>query len=202
MKAADVVPPDSIHAVANARGASGVGPSPVCVRFGRFELDEANALLLCDGKGVALAPRPFNLLCVLARQPGFLLTKDSLLDEVWGHQFVSDAVLKTAISDLRMALGDDPRDPRYIQTVSRRGYRFIAATAVVPAARSVRANVAAAPAQRDRGIDTSAGGIGCSPSQPAFPTMEEMLRAQQLWLQLKALFVGPLSQEAEPVATH
>jgi len=102
---------------------------PLRVRFGEFELDEANALLLRDGRAVALAPTPFNLLCTLARQPGALLTKDALLDAVWGHQFVSDSVLKTAISDLRIALGDSAREPRVIETVSRRGYRFIAAPA-------------------------------------------------------------------------
>jgi DNA-binding winged helix-turn-helix (wHTH) protein len=96
------------------------------VRFDRFELDEANATLICDGKAVALAPTPFSVLCALVRQPASLLTKHALLDQVWGHQFVSDSVLKTAISDLRAVLDDDARHPRFIETVSRRGYRFIA----------------------------------------------------------------------------
>jgi DNA-binding winged helix-turn-helix (wHTH) protein len=107
--------------------------NPVRISFDEFDLDEANACLLRNGKAVALAPTPFNLLCALARQPGALLTKDALLDAVWGHQFVSDSVLKTAISDLRTVLGDNPREPRFIETVSRRGYRFIA----VPAMRSM-----------------------------------------------------------------
>ena len=96
------------------------------VRFNEFQLDEANASLLFRGRPVALAPTPFALLCAQARRPGTLLTKHALLDEVWGHQFVTDSVLKTAISDLRMVLEDDPRQPRFIETVSRRGYRFIA----------------------------------------------------------------------------
>ena len=96
------------------------------LHFDEFELDEANARLLRHGKAVALAPTPFNVLCVLARQPGALLTKEVLLDTVWGHQFVSESVLKTAVSDLRLALGDSPREPRFIETVSRKGYRFIA----------------------------------------------------------------------------
>jgi len=103
---------------------------PIRLRFDDFELDEANAWLLRNGKAVALAPTPFNLLCALARQPDALLTKDALLDAVWGHRFVTESVLKTAISDLRTALGDDAREPRFIKTVPRRGYRFIAATAV------------------------------------------------------------------------
>ena len=106
---------------------------PVRVRFDRFELDEANATLIRDGKAVALAPTPFAVLCALVRQPGSLLTKHALLDQVWGRRFVSDSVLKTAISDLRAALDDDARHPRLIETVSRRGYRFIAATTAIRA---------------------------------------------------------------------
>lgn len=101
-------------------------PNPVLLCFVEFELDESNACLSRNGQAVAVAPTPFTLLCVLARQPGSLVTKDALLDAVWGHRFVSDSVLKTAISDLRKVLGDDPRHPRFIETVSRRGYRFIA----------------------------------------------------------------------------
>ena len=107
--------------------------NPLRLRFDDFELDEANAWLLRGGKAVALAPTPFSLLCALARQPGALLTKDALLDAVWGHQFVSESVLKTAISDLRTALGDNPREPRFIETVPRRGYRFIAVPAAATA---------------------------------------------------------------------
>jgi DNA-binding winged helix-turn-helix (wHTH) protein len=98
------------------------------LRFDAFELDESNALLLRNGKAVTLAPKPFGVLCALARRPGSLLTKHALLDDVWGHQFVTDSVLKTAVSEVRAALDDDPKKPRYIETVSRRGYRFIAAT--------------------------------------------------------------------------
>lgn len=100
--------------------------NPVLVQFGEFELDEANASLLRRGKPVALAPTPFALLCALVKRPGSLFTKNALLDEVWGHQFVTDSVLKTAISDLRTALDDNPRQPRFIETLARRGYRFIA----------------------------------------------------------------------------
>jgi len=109
-------------------------PLPLRVRFGEFELDEANALLSRSGRAIDLPPTPFGLLCALARHPGSLLTKHTLLDEVWGHQFVSDSVLKTAISDLRGVLMDDPREPRYIETVPRRGYRFIAKPAALPSA--------------------------------------------------------------------
>ncbi|MBL8540657.1 MAG: AAA family ATPase, partial [Betaproteobacteria bacterium] len=127
----------------NAPAQSLAQSNPVQVRFDRFELDEANASLLCDGSAVALAPTPFAVLCALVRQPGSLLTKHALLDEVWGHRFVSDSVLKTAISELRAALDDDARQARFIETVSRRGYRFIAATVAIPIA--PRAHADASP---------------------------------------------------------
>jgi DNA-binding winged helix-turn-helix (wHTH) protein len=99
------------------------------LRFDRFELDETEARLTCAGQPVPLAPKPFAVLCALARTPRMLVTKNALLDAVWGHRFVTESVLKSAISEVRAALGDDPKAPRYIETVSRRGYRFIAAAA-------------------------------------------------------------------------
>ena len=98
-----------------------------------------------------MAPTPFALLCALARQPGSLLSKDALLDQVWGHQFVSESVLKTAISDLRTVLGDDPRQPRVIETVPRRGYRFIAVPIAAAARAGARWRSAADPADRPAG---------------------------------------------------
>lgn len=100
-------------------------PSRARLSFDGFELDEVEARLKCEGQSVAIPPRPFAVLCALARKPGHLVTKGELLDAVWGHRFVTDSVLKSAISDVRAALQDDPRQPRYIETVSRRGYRLI-----------------------------------------------------------------------------
>jgi DNA-binding winged helix-turn-helix (wHTH) protein len=125
---------------------SSAGSIPVRVRFDRFELDEANARLLRDGTAVALPPTPFAVLCALVRQPGSLLTTNALLDEVWGHQFVTDSVLRTAVSELRTALHDDARKPRFIETVSRRGYRFIAAPSAIPAAPGAQQSVPSAAA--------------------------------------------------------
>ena len=126
MNAANVIPLNAPQVDTYTKCGHEAGRNPVCVRFDAFELDESNALLLRDGKALTLPPRPFGVLCALARRPGSLLTKHALLDDVWGHQFVTDSVLKTAISEVRAALGDDPKQPHYIETVSRRGYRFIA----------------------------------------------------------------------------
>lgn len=146
--------------------------NPVRISFDEFDLDEANACLLRNGKAVALAPTPFNLLCALARQPGALLTKDALLDTVWGHQFVSESVLKTAISDLRTALGDNPREPRFIETVSRRGYRFIA----VPAA--ARSGPPLAATATTTAVEVAAGP---RPSASFIGRADASARLQQGW---------------------
>jgi DNA-binding winged helix-turn-helix (wHTH) protein len=101
------------------------------LRFDRFELDEADARLTCAGEPVALPPKPFAVLCALARTPRMLVTKNALLDAVWGHRFVTESVLKSAISEVRAASATT-KQPRYIETVSRRGYRFIAAALGAP----------------------------------------------------------------------
>ena len=104
-------------------------------RFGDFQVDEANARLTRASQPVELQPKAFDLLCALARRPGQLVTKDELLDAVWGHRHVSESVLKTTISQLRAALEDDARSPRFIETASRRGYRFIAVMEAGPPSR-------------------------------------------------------------------
>src|SRR6185369_3480684 len=129
--------------------------APLRVRFDRFEIDEAEARLSDSGHPVHLAPKPFALLCALARTPHALITKSALLDDVWGHQFVSESVLKTSISDLRAALQDDPKQPRYIETVSRRGYRFIGAVSEA-AKPAVPSGVLAAPAPASEAESVSA----------------------------------------------
>ena len=128
MNVANVIPLNATHEDQRAKSERPAALNSARVRFGAFELDEANALLLRNGKAVTLAPKPFAVLCALARTPGSLVTKNAMLDLVWGHRFVTESVLKTAISEVRAALGDDPKEPRYIETVSRRGYRFIAST--------------------------------------------------------------------------
>lgn len=127
------------------RSTPSLASPPLRLRFSEFELDEADARLTRAGQAVPLPPRPFAVLCALARTPRTLVTKNALLDNVWGHRFVTESVLKSTISELRAALQDDPKQPRYIETVSRRGYRFIAALNA-PAAITVLAPPPAAAA--------------------------------------------------------
>jgi Tol biopolymer transport system component/DNA-binding winged helix-turn-helix (wHTH) protein len=94
--------------------------------FGKFRLDAAEHLLLRDGKPIQLTPKAFQTLLVLVRQGGRLVEKDELMKQVWGDAFVEEANLARNIWALRRALGDDEGEHRYIETVPKLGYRFVA----------------------------------------------------------------------------
>jgi DNA-binding winged helix-turn-helix (wHTH) protein/tetratricopeptide (TPR) repeat protein len=96
------------------------------IDFDRFSLDLVNECLWQGAEAIKVRPKAFALLSYLLGRPGQLVTKDELLSAVWPETFVSDAVLKVTIRQLREALGDDPKTPRFIETAHRRGYRFIA----------------------------------------------------------------------------
>src|SRR5215831_10980954 len=94
--------------------------------FDRYSLDLANERLLHDGDVVALTPKAFAVLRRLVEDAGQLVKKDDLLRSVWRDTHVSDGVLRVIILEIRRALDDDSEQPRFIETVPRRGYRFIA----------------------------------------------------------------------------
>ncbi|MDX2220519.1 MAG: winged helix-turn-helix domain-containing protein [Burkholderiales bacterium] len=97
-------------------------------RVGDFALNiAANELIGADGRAVRIEPRLMALLVRLARTPGVVVSRETLIDEVWSRRMVNDEVLSRAIADLRVALGDDSRAPRYIETIPKSGYRLIAA---------------------------------------------------------------------------
>ncbi len=94
--------------------------------FDRFCLDTAAELVRDGDHAVTLKPKAFRVLRHLVEHAGELVTKDQLLDAVWPDVNVGDAVLKVAVAEIRDALGDDADRPRFIATVHRRGYRFVA----------------------------------------------------------------------------
>jgi DNA-binding winged helix-turn-helix (wHTH) protein len=105
--------------------------------FPPFRLDVANEQLWREGRVIELRPKTFAVLRYLAERPGRLVTKEEALDAVWPQTVVSESVLKSCIRELRKALADDAQNPQYIETVHRRGYRWIAAGAApVQSARS------------------------------------------------------------------
>ena len=95
-------------------------------RFGAMALDVSERRLSKDRQNVPLPPKAHDVLVQLVRRAGRLVTKRELLDQVWAGSFVEEGILSVHISALRKALGDDNRSPRFIETVSRSGYRFIA----------------------------------------------------------------------------
>jgi DNA-binding winged helix-turn-helix (wHTH) protein/predicted ATPase len=101
--------------------------------FGGFRLDTRNAQLWRGSQEIALRPKAFAVLTHLVEHAGQLVTKQQLLDAVWPGTFVTDAVLKDSIRQLREALGDDADAPRFIETAHRRGYRFVAQISAEPA---------------------------------------------------------------------
>jgi DNA-binding winged helix-turn-helix (wHTH) protein/cytochrome c-type biogenesis protein CcmH/NrfG len=94
--------------------------------FTEFTVDVAERRLSCRGVAVPLPPIAFDVLLMLVRHSGQLVTKRDLLRCVWQDTFVEDGILTVYISLIRKALADTGRPPRYVQTVTRFGYRFIA----------------------------------------------------------------------------
>ena len=94
--------------------------------FGPYQLNLANARLLRDRQAVPLAPKALDVLHYLATRPERLVTKNELLSALWSDVVVSDASVKVCIGQIRQALNDLAKTPTYIQTVHRKGYRFIA----------------------------------------------------------------------------
>src|SRR5918993_2943097 len=108
--------------------------------FGQFSFDRVSRLLRRDDEVLAVPPRVLAVLELLLEHAGEVVSRQALIETVWKDAFVTDTSLAEAVSVLRQTLGDDPQSPAFIQTVHRRGYRFIAAVtagsstpAVVPA---------------------------------------------------------------------
>src|SRR5262245_52874074 len=105
--------------------------SSAILRFGVFEADLRAGELRKQGKRVKLQEQPFQVLTVLLQRPGEVVTREELRNRNWSPDtFVDfDNSLNTAINKLREALGDSADNPRFIETLPRRGYRFIAPVA-------------------------------------------------------------------------
>ena len=95
-------------------------------RFGPFRVEQAGYRLLKDQAVVPVSPKIIDLLLYLVARPSVLVSKDELFAALWPDVAVSDNALTQVVSELRQALGDDSSNPTYVQTVARRGYRFIA----------------------------------------------------------------------------
>ena len=111
-------------------------PSRPTYRFGEFEFDPASGELHKDGAKVRLQEQPFQILTLLLKRPGEVVTREEVRQALWpGDTFVDfDVGLNSAIKRLRDALNDSAENPRFVETLPRRGYRFVAALETSPGA--------------------------------------------------------------------
>ena len=114
------------------------------LRFGRFRFDAKNERLEDELGPIRLNPKAFAVLAMLIERRGQLVVKEDLLDAVWRDTHVADGVLKVSVAEIRAALGDSAAQPRFIETVHRRGYRFIASAAEVARTDWVRSPIVSA----------------------------------------------------------
>src|SRR5271155_230387 len=104
------------------------------IRFGVYELDRDAMELRKHGAPIRLQEQPFRVLAMLAERPGEVITREQLRQQIWGNTFVDfDQSLNKAVNRVREALNDNAGTPQYVETIPRRGYRFIAPVAA-PAA--------------------------------------------------------------------
>jgi DNA-binding winged helix-turn-helix (wHTH) protein/predicted ATPase len=139
------------------------------IAFGEFLLDHGNARLQRNGQPVPLTPKAFDVLSHLAAHADQLVSKKQLLAAVWPDVFVSDASIKVCVREVRKALEDDADAPRFIETVHRRGYRFVAPVTVTSAHRNGGADILVCP-------DPTVRTIASPPSSnPSFSTPSPLL---------------------------
>lgn len=111
-----------------------VGTHARIYRFGGFEADQETGQLHRDGRRIPLQALPFELLISLLEHPGSVLTREDLRERIWpeGVNLDFDAALATALRKLRQALGDSSKEPRYVETLPGRGYRYVGPVEAVP----------------------------------------------------------------------
>jgi DNA-binding winged helix-turn-helix (wHTH) protein len=141
--------------------------------FGPFVLSPAQRALVRDGVEVRLIPRYFDLLWLLVERRDQAVHRQEIFDRVWADVIVSDGALSQAVRTLRRALGDDPREPVFIRTVSRHGYQFVYPDVIVqpagPPAGTAAVQVGShAPTQGSTGAD--------APSEPPTDGFEKLIQ--------------------------
>ena len=106
-------------------------PRSAPFRIAGWRVDPALNRISRDGEAAQIEPKVMDVLVRLASEPGEVVSKQQLLDSVWNGDFVTESVLSRAIAELRSHLGDDARNPTYIATIAKRGYRLIAEAAAL-----------------------------------------------------------------------
>src|SRR5580704_5119401 len=149
--------------------------------FGQFVLDSRRRTLTRADSPVALTPKAFDVLFFLAQHPNRLVTKEELLQAVWGDTFVEEGNLTQYISHLRKALGDNSEDTRLIVTIARKGYQFTAQVTVAEAADTAKqATLQAAATETSR-----------TEARPAeYPSKEKVTKSLARRLRLRMWFAA------------
>ena len=151
------------------------------ISFGPFAFDARNGLLSNAGTEVPLPPRVLGVLGLLVARAGEVVSRQELLEQVWKDAYVTDTSLAEAVSFLRQALGDDPQNPQYIQTVHRRGYRFVAPVRVAPPNGASEPTVAAAPAPPRESSEPVKPSIGGDLAPWSIAVISAALAVASLW---------------------
>ena len=147
-------------------------------RFGEFHIDVKNRLLLRRSEIIPLTPKAFDLLLIFVENPGALLEKEELMERVWGNLFVEEGNLARNVSSLRKALGENPKAPEYIVTVTGHGYRFVADVEDISTAEGRTLREQASPTflreaprlTETQGHSASVNAIGISRERTGLPT--------------------------------
>jgi cholera toxin transcriptional activator len=182
------------------------GPEPAHrrYRFGAFEADAATGELRRQGIRLRLNAQPFQVLCMLLERPGELLTRDQIARQLWPDGTFVDAEhgVNSAVNRIREALGDSATSPRFLETLARRGYRFVAPVERISSAASTtpaRSTDSAPPSQ-------PAAGESAPPRPHILASPEELPKipyavAQTLFLLLQimylAFYIGALANLPE-----
>jgi TolB-like protein/DNA-binding winged helix-turn-helix (wHTH) protein/cytochrome c-type biogenesis protein CcmH/NrfG len=149
---------------------------PARFRVGEWSVNRAEGSLCSAHGSVRLEPRVMDVLAYLAARPGKVVAKEELLEAVWGGAFVEEGALSQAVHSLRKAVGDDARQPRYIQTIPKRGYRLVAP--VVP------------EAEAETGAEAAPGWPAPTRSEPAPPAPSRRPMRPWLWMALAVLLAA------------
>jgi len=174
-------------------------------RFGVFEADTATGELRRQGLRVKLHAQPFEMLCMLLERPGELLTREDICRELWPDGTFVDYEhgVNSAVNRIREALGDTAGNPRFVETMARRGYRFVAPVERIGAGedadrRRIEFPAPAAREQKEVSAETEAGAETGSLSETGFrilATPEELPKASHrvvttLFVLLQIMYLG------------
>lgn len=164
--------------MAELRRSSAQGTGSRRIHFGEYQFDVGARQLWRGGEEIKLTPRASSLLAALAERPMEVVSKEQLIERLWGGKAVGDDALTSCVQELRRALGDDPRRPRFVETRHRRGYRLL--LPLVPAAvPSAAAAECAAPLDKPSVAVLPFRNVGGDPQQEYFADglAEELITA-------------------------